>query len=238
MVVLLALNSGLTDAAGYLALGGAFSSVMTGNMVLLGLSLGSAAGTLALHAGAAVLAFVCGCAIGTRVAGTARAGDPIWPRAVTRALVLQSVAVAIYAVAWWGTAARPGPALQLALLAVNALALGVQSSAVQRFGVAGLSTTYLTGTLTTAVIRVVSGRPLREIGHSLLILTGLIAGAVIGALLAVHARIWVPAAQLGVLGMVVCWVATRDSELSPAESDGPDGGISADLSEKVRTAGP
>ncbi|MCW2876457.1 MAG: hypothetical protein JWQ95_557 [Sphaerisporangium sp.] len=217
MVVLLALNSGLTDAAGYLALGGAFSSVMTGNMVLLGLSVGSAAGTLVLHAGAAVLAFVCGCAIGTRVAGTARAGDPIWPRAVTRALVLQAAAVGIYAVAWWGTAGQPGPALQLALLALNALALGVQSSAVQRFGVPGLSTTYLTGTLTTVVIRLISGRPPREIRHSLVILMGLITGAVIGTLLVVHARIFLPAAQLGLLGLVVFRVATRDSELSPVK---------------------
>ncbi|MCW2598416.1 MAG: hypothetical protein JWM02_245 [Frankiales bacterium] len=209
MVVLLALNSGLTDAAGYLVLGGAFSSVMTGNMVLLGLSLGSAAGQLALHAGGAVLAFVFGCAIGTRVAGTARAGDPVWPRAVTRALLLQAAVVAVYAVAWWVTAGSPGTALKLGLLALNAFALGVQSSAVQRFGVAGLSTTYLTGTLTTAVIRVTSGRPVREIGHSLLILAGLIAGAVIGTIIAVHAPLWVPAAQLGLLLLVVLRVADR-----------------------------
>ncbi len=224
MVVLLAVNSGLTDAAGYLTLGGAFSSVMTGNMVLLGLSLGSAAGMLALHAGAAVLAFVCGCAIGTRIAGTARTDDPIWPRAVTRALTLQAAAMAIYAVAWWGAGGRTGPVLQVVLLAVNALALGVQSSAVQRFGVPGLSTTYLTGTLTTVVSRLVSGRPLREIGHSLAILTALIAGAVVGTLIAVHARIWVPAAQLALLGLVVCRVAARDRRLSPAHADGPDGG--------------
>ncbi len=212
MVVVLAVNSGLTDAAGYLVLGGAFSSVMTGNMVLLGLSLGSAAGTLALHAGAAVLAFVCGCAIGSKVAGTARPGDPVWPQAVTRALILQAGAVAVYAVGWWATAGTPGRSLQLAMLAANAFALGVQSSAVQRFGVAGLSTTYLTGTLTTAVIRVTSGRPVRDVGHSLLLLGGLIAGAVLGSLLGLHAPVWVPAAQLGLLLLVIVRVAERDDQ--------------------------
>jgi uncharacterized membrane protein YoaK (UPF0700 family) len=226
MVVLLAVNSGLTDATGYLALGGAFSSVMTGNMVLLGLSVGSAAGALALHAAAAVLAFVCGCAIGTRVAGTPIGGDPIWPRAITRALSLQAAVVAIYAVMWWATGGRPGPLMQLAMLTLNALALGVQSSAVQRFGVPGLSTTYLTGTLTTVVIRMVSGRPLREFGHNLVILVGLIAGAAVGTLVAMHARIWMPAAQLALLGLVIGRVAARDSELSPAHANGSDGGIS------------
>jgi uncharacterized membrane protein YoaK (UPF0700 family) len=218
MVVLLAVNSGLTDAVGYLTLGGAFSSVMTGNMVLLGLSVGSAAGALALHAAAAVLAFVCGCAIGTKVAGTPRQGDSIWPRAITRALSLQVAVVAIYAVLWWATGGRPGPVMQLTLLTLNALALGVQSSAVQRFGVPGLSTTYLTGTLTTVVIRMVSGRPLREIGHNLFIIVGLIAGAAVGTLVAIHIRIWMPAVQLALLGLVIGRVAARDSKLSSAHA--------------------
>ncbi len=88
----------------------------------------------------------------------------------------------------------------------------MQSSAVQRFGVAGLSTTYLTGTLTTAVIRVTSGRPVRDVGHSLLLLGGLIAGAVLGSLLGLHAPVWVPAAQLGLLLLVIVRVAERDDQ--------------------------
>lgn len=219
MVVMLAVNSGLTDAMGYLALGGAFSSVMTGNMVLLGLSIGSAAGALALHAAAAVLAFVCGCAIGARVAGTPVEGDAIWPRPVTRALSLQAVVVAGCAVLWWLAGGRPEPFEQLVLLSLNALALGLQSSAVQRFGVAGLSTTYLTGTLTTVVIRVVSGRPLREVGHSAAILVGLIGGAAAGTLVTSHARLWVPVAQLALL-LAVIGRAVRDPEPAPALSHG------------------
>jgi uncharacterized membrane protein YoaK (UPF0700 family) len=219
MVVLLAVNSGLTDAAGYVTLGGAFSSVMTGNMVLLGLSLGSAAGTLALHAGGAVLAFVCGCAIGSRVAGTARAGDPVWPGCVTRALMVQAAAVSVYAVAWWASGGAPGRTLQLGMLAANAFALGVQSSAVQRFGVAGLSTTYLTGTLTAAVIRLTSGRPVREVGHSLLLLSGLIAGAVVGTFIAIHAPLWIPASQLALLLLVILRVADRDLAAAPISLD-------------------
>jgi len=40
LVVVLTFDTGCADATGFLALGGAFSSVMTGNMVLLGLSAG------------------------------------------------------------------------------------------------------------------------------------------------------------------------------------------------------
>jgi uncharacterized membrane protein YoaK (UPF0700 family) len=47
LLVLLAVNSGAIDAVGYTMLGGSFTSVMTGNMILLG---AIAATLLARHA--------------------------------------------------------------------------------------------------------------------------------------------------------------------------------------------
>src|SRR6185369_17222366 len=38
LILALAVNAGATDAIGFLALGGAFTSVMTGNLVLFGIS--------------------------------------------------------------------------------------------------------------------------------------------------------------------------------------------------------
>src|SRR5689334_16310837 len=80
LVVTLAVVSGATDAIGLLALGGAFTSVMTGNMVLLGVSISSADGALAASSGFAILAFCAGAALGARLAGVPVAGDPVWPR--------------------------------------------------------------------------------------------------------------------------------------------------------------
>ena len=44
-----------------------------------------------------------------------------------------------------------------ALIAVSAIAMGIQSAAVRRLNVPGIATTYVTGTLTTAVTSLVAG---------------------------------------------------------------------------------
>src|SRR3954465_11257434 len=203
LVVTLAVVSGATDAIGLLALGGAFTSVMTGNMVLLGVAASSADGTLAASSGFAILAFCAGAALGARLAGSAQKGDRVWPRPVTVALAVEFLFVAAYATGWWVTGGEPPPRLALAMLLSTAVALGIQSSTVQRFGVSGMSTTYLTGTLTTVVIRLATGRGVREVWHSLEILLGLIAGPAAGALLVLHLPLLAPVLQLGALGAVV-----------------------------------
>jgi uncharacterized membrane protein YoaK (UPF0700 family) len=197
LVVALAVTSGATDAIGFLALGSAFTSVMTGNLVLLGI--GAAHGDLtALGLTAtAIASFVVGAALGARLAGTPQPGDAYWPRAITRALMVQIGLFAVFAVWWWALGSDPSGDVLLPLLSLNAAALGLQSSAVQRFGVSGLSTTYLTGTLTTVVIRLTTGKRLAEVSHSLWILLGLVAGAAAGALLVRHLPIAVPLVQLG-----------------------------------------
>ncbi|MFF3670740.1 DUF1275 family protein [Microtetraspora malaysiensis] len=201
--MLLSLNSGATDAIGLLALGGAFTSVMTGNMVLLGASGIQGDAALALHAGAAIVCFVIGCAVGHRLAGGARDGDPVWPAEVSRALAVEFAVLAIYAAIWTALGGEVSDTAALGLLALNACALGIQSSSVQRFGVPGLSTTYLTGTLTTLVTRLTAGKPLRDVRLSALLLLGLIGGAALGALLSLNAAPFAPLLQLACVGTVL-----------------------------------
>lgn len=208
LVVALAVVSGATDAIGLMTLGGAFTSVMTGNLVLLGVSASSADGVLAVASGGAILAFCAGAALGARLAGSPAAGDRIWPRAVTVGLAVEFAFIAAYAVGWWITGGSPGSAVALVLLFSTALALGIQSSTVQRFGVSGMSTTYLTGTLTTVVMRLAAGRGVREVWHSVEILLGLVAGAAAGALLVVLVPLLAPVLQLVALGGVVLVAVT------------------------------
>jgi uncharacterized membrane protein YoaK (UPF0700 family) len=203
LVVVLAFVSGYTDGVGFLALGGAFTSVMTGNMVLLGLSAGQGDPEGVGRAVGAILAFIAGCALGTHVAGVTADGDPVWPRPVNRALALELVILAGTAIGWFVTAGGPGPAVQFGLLLASAVALGVQSSTVQRFGVSGLSTTYLTGTLTTAVIHLVSRRTVRGSGRNWRIIGALVIGAAAAA--GMH-ELWKPALpvpQLAALAVVL-----------------------------------
>jgi uncharacterized membrane protein YoaK (UPF0700 family) len=215
LVVLLAVNSGATDAIGFVGLGGVFTSVMTGNMVLLGLSASRLDGTLALHTSAAIAFFALGCGIGARVAHLPRRGDPVWPAAVTRALVVELVAFLVFLCGWELTGGRPGEGLQLLLLVVNALGLGIQSSAIQRFGVSGLSTTYLTGTLTTVVIRLVTGQGLRDVRNSVEILLALVAGAAAGGALALHLPRVAPLLQVCLVAVVLTTAAWRFGRRPP-----------------------
>jgi uncharacterized membrane protein YoaK (UPF0700 family) len=206
LTMLLALLSGATDAIGFLTLGSAFTSVMTGNMVLVGIAAGTGDASALGLVTTAIAGYVAGVALGSRIAGTPQADDGLWPAAVTRALAAEFVLLAGFAVAWWSLGSHPSPGWYAPLLACNAAALGTQSSAILRFGAGGLSTTYLTGTLTTVVSRLVTRQPLHTVHQSTRILTALILGAGGGAALATHARPFAPALQLGLLltVLVVC----------------------------------
>jgi uncharacterized membrane protein YoaK (UPF0700 family) len=203
LVVVLAFVSGYTDGVGFLALGGAFTSVMTGNMVLLGLSAGQGDGEGVGRAAGAILAFIAGAALGTHVAGLAADQDPVWPVPVNRALLLELVILAAAGVGWFVTAGEPGTIVELALLLASAVALGVQSSTVQRFGVSGLSTTYLTGTLTSAVIHLVSRRTARGSERHWKIIGALVAGAAAAAGMHQLVRVALPVPQLLGLALVL-----------------------------------
>ena len=215
LVVVLAVTSGATDALGFVALGGAFTSVMTGNMVLLGV--GIAHGDLVLLGltVTALTGFVVGAAAGARIAGSPQPGDSWWPRPITYALLVETALFAVFAAGWWGFGSKPPEDAVLVLLGLNAVALGLQSSAMRRFGVAGLSSTYLTGTLTTVVVQLTSGRRPGDVRQSLWILAGLVSGAVVGALLARHLPVAVPLAPLGPLLAVLTTVAVTVRQRRP-----------------------
>jgi len=204
LAVMLAVVSGVTDAAGFVGLGGAFSSVMTGNMVLLGLAGGSGDAALAARAASAIVAFILGCIIGTRLAGHHTDGEAVWPTSVTRALIAELAVFCIYAVALQLAGGQAtGTVLKTALLACNAVALGIQSSAIQRFGVSGLSTTYLTGTLTTTVVHLTSRRPISGVALNFRLLAALVGGAVVGGFVASNALRYVPLLQIAGVGTVI-----------------------------------
>jgi uncharacterized membrane protein YoaK (UPF0700 family) len=105
---------------------------------------------------------------------------------VTRALILELAVFVGYLVAWELTVGERSAGLQLGMLMVSAVALGIQSSAVQRLGVSGLSSTYLTGTLTNLVGDLAARSPWPVLRPRLQILLALMTGAAVGAVLAVQ----------------------------------------------------
>jgi uncharacterized membrane protein YoaK (UPF0700 family) len=197
-----AMITGATDAIGFLLFGGAFTSVMTGNMVLLGVAGGRHELALALHTGAAFTGYAAGSYLGAHIAGHPADEQPTWPRAITRALVFE-FALFVAIACWWelGNGHVTGRATY-ALLGINALALGVQSSTVIRFGIPGLSTTYLTGTL-TQVFGTLTRRSHAVPKRSVAVLLALVGGALLGAVVATNWPGGAPFVPIGILSFVL-----------------------------------
>ena len=209
-VFLLAMVSGATDAIGFVTLGGVFTSVMTGNMVLFGLGVARGDGDLLANSATAIVAFIVGCAVGARIAGRPESGDPPWPRAVTVALIFEVTLFALYAIGYeFADRGHPNSSVQPVLLALTSVGLGLLSAAVQLFGESGLSTTYMTGTLTTLVARLATGGGVKDALPSSRLLIGLIGGAVAGGALAVYARAFAPVFQLALLAAVLVIASLR-----------------------------
>ncbi|MDE3064509.1 MAG: DUF1275 domain-containing protein [Acidobacteriota bacterium] len=213
LVIVLTLVTGSIDAIGLLRLGGVFTSVMTGNMVLLGLASATRDGSIVLHTGVAFLAYVVGSFLGARVAGHAEPDEHVWPRPVVRALAFE-LGVLVVFFAWWeAVGAAPSADVSYALLGLNAAALGIQSAAVLRFGISGLSTTYLTGTLTQFVAGLTKRHEPVQV-RSGLVLLALIGGASAGGLAALHAPRFAPLVPAGGLAVVVfgAWLSFHRHE--------------------------
>lgn len=216
LVALLAVNSGATDAVSFLALGGVFSSVMTGNMALLGLSVSRLDGALAARSVIALVGYIAGCVVAGRITGSPRRDDPVWPRRITWALGVEFAILAAVSAGWVLAGGRPDGSAEPPLLCANAFALGIQSGAIYGLGVSGLSSTYFTGTLTTLVIHTIARRERpRAARRNATVLVGLIGGAAIAAALVIYLPPLVPVVQLGTVGTVLVVVNTR-TDLSSA----------------------
>jgi uncharacterized membrane protein YoaK (UPF0700 family) len=199
LLILLAVATGATDAVAFERLGHVFASVITGNLVLLGVSAPSAHGRSALLAGCALASY----ALGVILAAPRRHEDDgdIWPRRTTVALALEFALLAAFAVGWELVGGRPGETAQVLLLAACAAGMGVQSTAVRRLG--QVSTTYLTSTFIGLFEAVASLRWPEVNTRSSAILAAALAGAAAATLLILHARPWLPALQLVPLAVVI-----------------------------------
>src|SRR4051794_8286724 len=96
-VALLAFASGTSDVLSFLALGGTFTSAMTGNTALLGLSLGQGRLAAAERAFAALIGFLCGV-----IAGTLCREHAGRQRALLRILALEAVCLGLFTAVWAG----------------------------------------------------------------------------------------------------------------------------------------
>lgn len=206
LVVFLTLGTGAIDAVAILALGEAFASVMTGNLVFAGLAAGTWSSDILAHVSAAVFGYIVGGGLASFAANRMRkTGEAaIWPFRVTFLLTGQLFLILGLAIWWLSRGGDLSGAAEVAVLAVAAGAMGIQGAAVRGIGVA-VSTTYMTGALTTLVECIVTRRAFSAtekaaLGGLLSLVTGAAAGGYIASAWLPMAFLF-PAATLG--GVVV-----------------------------------
>ncbi|HXM58247.1 MAG TPA: YoaK family protein [Candidatus Dormibacteraeota bacterium] len=207
LLVALTAAAGWTDALSYAALGHVFTANMTGNLVLLGLALARVEATTVERSAAALAGFAAGALAGSVIAR--RGPASAWPPRVTAALGVEAALLVAFAALWLAGGPPDG------LIALAALGMGVQSSAVRRLDVPGVATTFVTGTITALMAGLAALRATGGPWRHAAVVAALVAGAGVGALL--WSR-WPEAAGLGPAGLVAA-VALTAAWARPARTD-------------------
>ncbi|MFF2025382.1 DUF1275 family protein [Streptomyces sp. NPDC058171] len=182
--LLLTVAAGATDALAYLGLGGVFTANMTGNLVLLGIAGSHGVDLHVARAAAATVAFTAGLVLAFLMTRDLPAGA-VWPRRITAALAVSLGCQLVFLAGWAAVDGRPGEVADVGLVSLSALAMGVQTACARRVALAGITTTFVTGTL-TAVAESVAHGSTAHILRRLAVLLALVVGALAGALVLRH----------------------------------------------------
>lgn len=149
LVLLLTLAAGWMDALCYLALDRTFASIMSGNIIFVGLSIAQRSTRQLVHAVVAVLLFLVGVTLGSRYLQTLPARQPVesWRRTLARYLLVEGLILLAFALVWSFTGNFAHRAtLQGVLLGVAAFSLGLQGALFGAFNILDVNTVAITGT--------------------------------------------------------------------------------------------
>ena len=146
---LLTWASGVMDALSYLR-AGVFTANMTGNTVILGVAM---VGPGRSRVPFSILA-ICAFTFGALVAGIILVRRPSrqWAADLSSGMALQLPFAILFTVLWALSPAGGGFGILAMLTTTAACALGIQSVAVRRLKISGAVTTFITGTITTAIV--------------------------------------------------------------------------------------
>jgi uncharacterized membrane protein YoaK (UPF0700 family) len=208
LLVALTVSTGAVDAVSWFGLGKVFSAFMTGNFAFLGFRTAGAAGPSVPRVLAALAAFGVGAFVAARIVDPTRDSGTVWPRRVTVALGGVVAAEVAFLAVWVGVDGHPSTGVGHLLIAMSALAMGMQTAAVFSLGVRAVFTTATTATWAVLMGDLSSSSSSRgEARRLAAVIVGLLAGAVAGAFLFSHARVWAPVLPLAVSSVVVAVAA-------------------------------
>jgi len=147
-ILLLTLVAGSADALGYLNLGKVFTSNMTGNVVLMGIAVSEGRGADTGRSLFAFLAFIVGNCLGAWFCSHAT-GKEVSRASLTGVLGIEATMLLAYAVLSSLLPVERQLVFAYQLIALLGLSMGLQAAVVYRMGTPGVTTTAITGTLTT-----------------------------------------------------------------------------------------
>jgi uncharacterized membrane protein YoaK (UPF0700 family) len=147
LLLLLAVASGSADGWSFFGMGHAFVANMTGNTVLLGISVFHVNGDV-IHPLIALAGYFAGTVVGTLLNRRVQPGV-VWAKSVSWTIFLEAVLLTAAEAVWVSTRQGRSPQLLEALLGCVALAIGLQSGAMVQLRIPGVVTTYISGTWTT-----------------------------------------------------------------------------------------
>ena len=196
LLMILTFSSGAVDAICFVSFGKVFTAFMTGNLVFLGIGAAGAFnpnGPNLIRVGVVVVAFTVGVFIAARIIKRSRSSR-VAGRGFSLSLAGVLTAQLVFLAGWIAVSGDPSSTYATVLAAVEAVAMGMQSSAVGSLEVKSVFTTAATATLVNLSREAADRRATdTDPGRLARILICLIAGATAGGLLLVNTRTFAPA---------------------------------------------
>jgi uncharacterized membrane protein YoaK (UPF0700 family) len=198
LLLLLTFGTGLIDAISIIGLGRVFVANMTGNVVFIGFALAGAPGFSLWGSVVALAGFLVGAGVGSIAISRFGAHRG---KLLRNALVVQ-LALFVFALVISLTGGASLPVTdQLLIVAMGAIALGIQNAVVRHLGVPDMTTTVLTMTL-TGIGSDLRHRDLAMAARHLIAVLAMLIGAGVGALLVLRFSV-----SAGILAVTVVLAA-------------------------------
>jgi uncharacterized membrane protein YoaK (UPF0700 family) len=182
LLLLLTFGTGLIDAVSILGLGRVFVANMTGNVVFIGFALAGAPGFSLWGSVIALGGFLAGASVG----GVAISQFSAHRGKLLRNALVVQLALLLVALVFSLSEGRPVPIPdQLVIVALSAVALGIQNAVVRQLAVPDMTTTVLTMTL-TGIGSDLRKRDLATAARRLIAVLAMLVGAGVGAILVLN----------------------------------------------------
>ena len=147
-ILLFTWAAGCVDAIVYI-IAHVFTANMTGNAVLLGISVAKELSMATVHSLVALITFAAGVIVGSILVAERVHGIP-W-KGVRISAVTESIVLAFFAAVFFLPIPHTSEVSVESLISLSGFAMGLQSATVKRLNLPGIATTYITGTMTSLI---------------------------------------------------------------------------------------